>query len=166
MAQVKLELLNGPLECGLRTLSILAELYPKSADLNELVMLDYMLVHSGDVPNGPPSLHPPSPLRSGEVAIRRRIIQEGLVLFQSRHLIVQTLTERGFEYMADDLAPAFLDVLQSPYQTGVRDRARWVVGVGRDLGWTEFARVFDDSLVRWRAEFAVLAGDELTTGEL
>jgi len=153
------------LDCGLRTLSILSELYPRSADINELVMLDYMLIHSGDVLNGPPSLHPPSPLRSGEVAIRRQVIQEGLVLFQSRHLIVRTLTGRGFEYMADDLAPAFLDVLRSPYQQGVRERARWVAGIGRDLGWTELAKVFDDSLVRWRAEFAVLAGDELTMGE-
>jgi hypothetical protein len=63
--------LNGAVEVGLRTLTVLASIHPSLADMNELVAYDYLLIHSGDTPDGPPSLHPPSPLRAGEVAVTR-----------------------------------------------------------------------------------------------
>ena len=57
---------NSPVELGLRALMLLAESHPKPLDIQRLVILDYLLVHSGDLEGGPESLHPPSPLRAGE----------------------------------------------------------------------------------------------------
>ena len=74
---------NSPLETGVRTLALLVAAYPRSRDLHRLVQYDYLTVHSADAA-GPPSLHPPLPLRSGELLVRRGIIERGLLLMMSR----------------------------------------------------------------------------------
>ena len=68
---VPVSLFNSPLECGLRAVVLLVECSPQELDIQRLVNYDYLLVHSGDI-NGPPSLHPDSPLRSGELLVKRR----------------------------------------------------------------------------------------------
>ena len=78
---------NTPIESGLRSLIILAEGAPWFYDLQRLVYYDYLLVHSGDVLNGPQSLHPSLPHRSGEILVRRMIVESGLNLMFSKKLI-------------------------------------------------------------------------------
>ena len=80
---------NSALETGVRTLAILIACYPTAHDLGRLVQYDYLTVHSGDA-NGPPSLHPPLPLRSGELLVRRGLIESGLRLMMSRSLVRTT----------------------------------------------------------------------------
>ena len=48
-------LFNTPLECGLRLLFLLNACYPKRGDLQRLISYDYLMVHSGDVGDGPAS---------------------------------------------------------------------------------------------------------------
>jgi len=155
----EVRLFNGPVEVGLRALVLLVEASPDQLDLQRLVTMDYFLVHSGDVVGGPQSLHPPSPLRAGEVAVRRGLIEQGLQLYRARGLVVQHLSEKGIRYMADDSAAAFLDALSSTYATRLRERAEWILHNLGMLGEHELTRVLNDSLGRWRAEFAVLATD-------
>lgn len=54
---------NGPLEAGIRAVSILGAAYPQTYDLQRLVALDYLLVHTGDI-DGPDNLHPPTPMHT------------------------------------------------------------------------------------------------------
>lgn len=49
---------NSPVESGLRALVLLYSLFPTSASLQRLVVFDYLLIHSDDVPDGPEGLHP------------------------------------------------------------------------------------------------------------
>lgn len=150
-------LFNGPVEVGLRSLVLLIEAFPKDLDLQRLVTLDYFSVHSADVTDGPPSLHPPSPLRAGEVAVRRELIEEGLRLYRARGLVSQRLSREGIHYVADDSAAAFVDALTSTYVARLRERAKWIF---QSLGFLDedtLATVLNDSLGRWRTEFAVLA---------
>jgi len=70
---------NSPLETGVRSLAILVAAYPASFDLQRLVEMDYLVVHSGDA-GGPKSLHAPLPLRAGELLVRRGLIEKGLLL--------------------------------------------------------------------------------------
>lgn len=149
-------LFNGPVEVGLRTLVLLVEVFPKALDLQKLVTFDYFLVHSGDVDGGPASLHPPSPLRSGEVAVRRGLIEQGLQLYRSRGLILQQPSPDGFAYLADDSAASFLDALTSTYVTSLRACAEWIVESFYQLDVRDLSRILDDSMGRWRSEFAVL----------
>lgn len=69
----------GPVEIGMRAAMVLANAYPDRLDLNRLVILDYIVVHSGDIPDGPPSLHPPTPLRAGEVSVRRGLLETAFI---------------------------------------------------------------------------------------
>ena len=153
-------LLNGPIEGGLRALVLLLEAYPKKLDIQILVALDYMMIHSGDVDGGPQSLHPPGPLRAGEIAVRRKILEEGLRLYQARGLIAQVYSEQGLQYFAEDFAAAFLDSLTTNYVKQLRNRAKWVWGRLGHLCEREIDSILTDSLGRWREEFLALAIEE------
>ena len=80
---------NGPLEAGIRAVALLGAAYPKAFDLQRLTALDYLLVRTNDLDGGPESLHPPTPLRSPDAEVRRRIVHQGLVLMMSRDLVEQ-----------------------------------------------------------------------------
>ncbi|MGB6750174.1 MAG: ABC-three component system middle component 2 [Xanthobacteraceae bacterium] len=60
---------NTPLETGIRLLILLGAAYPQSLSLDRLVMLDHVLVHTGDF-DGPASVHPASPYRVAEPYVR------------------------------------------------------------------------------------------------
>lgn len=157
-----LSVLNGPVEAGLRALVLLVEASPQPLDLQQLVTLDYFLVYSGDVDGGPESLHPPSPLRSGEVTVRRELLDKGLSLYQLRGLVGQAPTATGFAYSAESGAGAFLDALRSAYVERLRERAEWVIEGFALLEYGDLYQTLETSLSKWRKEFvAVLpAGDD------
>ncbi len=143
---------NSALETGVRTLAVLVSSYPNTHDLGRLVQYDYLTVHSADA-GGPPSLHPPLPLRSGELLVRRRLIEAGLRLMMSRSLIRRELHIEGFYYAAEDAAGAFLDSLRSPYIAQLRDRADWVASAFDDLGLDELNAVTKHLFDAWTTEF-------------
>ncbi len=147
---------NGPVEVGLRSLVLLLEVFPDTLDLQRLVALDYLLIHSGDFNQGPRSLHPPSPMRAGEVAVRRGLIDDGLHLYRSRGLIEQVPTDSGFEYSAAENAAPFLDALASSYVASLRERGTWIFETFGRLPFEDLQKVLDEALGRWRTEFAVL----------
>jgi hypothetical protein len=116
---------NSPLETGIRALTILTAVFPQSLDLQYLVFFDYLTVHSGDV-EGPESLHAPLPLRSGELTVRRKLIERGLFLMMSRGLVQHLSASNGFQYTVTDTAGAFLSMLSSRYISKLKERAEWV----------------------------------------
>ena len=155
-------LFNGPLEVGLRSLLLLLEAHPRPIDLQRLVILDYLLVHSGDLPGGPPSLHPPSPLRAGEVSIRRELVQQGLHLLTSKGLVGRRVNDTGIHYVAEDLSPTLVDAFTSPYVHALRDRARWAVETAGAISDEAANALLDATIGRWRTEFvAMLVEDEI-----
>lgn len=117
---------NSPVETGLRMLVLLEAADPAICDLGRLVVYDYLLVHSDDVPDGPKSLHPRTPHRSGEMLVRRQMIMNGLLLMVSRELATVTYGEQGIGYKSTELTGPFLDHLKSGYARELRQRARWV----------------------------------------
>jgi hypothetical protein len=145
---------NSPIETGMRALILLAASYPVQLDLQRLLEYDYMMVHTGDV-DGPPSIHPALPLRSGELLVRRQLIERGVMLMISRGLVSRHATSNGFMYQAEDDAGPFLDVLDAEYLNDLKDRAEWVVDRFRDMTDQEIrfmlTRVYD----QWSREFQV-----------
>lgn len=143
---------NSALETGVRTLAILIACYPKAHDLSRLVQYDYLTVHSADA-DGPPSLHPPLPLRSGELLVRRGLIESGLRLMMSRSLVRRELHIQGFLYSADDSAASFLDNVKSPYILALRDRAEWVAATFDALSADDLASIVRRLFESWTIEF-------------
>lgn len=156
----KLTLYNGPVEIGMRTAMILANIYPERIDLNRLVILDFIVVHSGDIPDGPPSLHPATPLRAGEIAVRRGLLENGLHLLAMKGLVVRHFDESGITYSAQSEIIEFLDALSSVYALSVRDRADWAVHRLNRLTDPQIQKLFEESIGRWKTEFIVEDGLE------
>src|SRR5713101_6220152 len=118
---------NGPVEFGLRALAILNDAYPDAYSLQKLTVFDYFIVHSDDLPGGPAGLHPKTPHRSGELLVRRRMLEGGLLLYQSRALVERVFTSEGVFYRATERSAAFLDVLDTQYAIELRERAIWLI---------------------------------------
>jgi hypothetical protein len=143
---------NSPIETGIRALILLAESYPQQLDLQRILEFDYIMVHTGDV-DGPPSIHPAVPLRSGELLVRRQLIERGLLLMISRGLVRRHAAPNGFTYQAEDDAGPFLDALIAEYLDELKDRAMWVVDRFSDMNDHDIrvmlSRVYD----QWSREF-------------
>lgn len=143
---------NSPIETGVRALILLAESYPDQLDLQRLLEFDYILVHTNDV-DGPPSIHPALPLRSGELLVRRQLIERGLMLMMSRGLINRHATQNGFMYQADDSAGPFLDALTAEYLDDLKDRAIWVIDRFSEMSDHDIRVMLSKVYDQWSREF-------------
>lgn len=144
---------NLPIEVGLRSLFILAEVFPVFCDLQRLVYYDYLLVYSGDVKNGPPSLHPQIPHRGGGWLVRRQLVESGLNLMLSKELIQKRFDRNGVTYGATDLTKPFLNYLTSEYAQAMKNSAKWVAQEFRSYKDQELSIFMRQNLGRWGAEF-------------
>jgi len=145
---------NSPIETGVRALILLAESYPNQLDLQRILEFDYIMVHTGDV-DGPPSIHPALPLRSGELLVRRQLIERGLMLMISRGLIGRSATPNGFMYRAEDAAGPFLDGLTAEYLDDLKDRAVWVVERLSGMSDHDIRVMLSQVYDQWSREFQV-----------
>lgn len=153
------DLLNSPLEVGVRVVAMLNALYPARADLARIVLLDHVVLHSGDF-EGDNSLHPATPGRVGELGIKRELVRKGIHLMGARGLIVRDATPAGISYGASEDARPFLDAIDAIYLTRLRARCSWAA--------IEFGLVSDDAIRvrlsdafgRWAEEFEHLDQQE------
>jgi len=143
---------NGPLEAGMRAVALLGAAYPRAFDLQRLLGFDFLLVHTGDI-GGPESLHPPAPLRASQLLVRRKLVEQALLLMMTRHLIEREATHQGISYRAGENAAPFLDALESPYLKTLKDRAKWLVGALGDRSNDEFRAVMRRFFDVWVEEF-------------
>lgn len=151
--------LNGPLETAVRVLTLLAEAYPDSLDLNQLVLLDHGLLHSEDL-GGPASLHPPVPIRSSELGVKRHQLTLGLEVLTRVGLAEMGAVAGGVHFVAADGAHPFLSLLETPYARALAERARWAVGRFGGLSDGELRTAIRDVSGRWAEEFESFAGEE------
>ncbi|WP_085720845.1 ABC-three component system middle component 2 [Pseudomonas sp. B22(2017)] len=144
---------NGPLETGVRSLAILTAAFPMAMDLQRLVEMDYLVVHSEDA-KGPSSLHAPLPLRAGELLVRRGLIESGLKLMVRRGLLSRIASYDGFSYIATDSAQPFVSSLTSNYSIKLLDRAKWAYETYGSTPTEEVLKV-THRIFKWTSEFQV-----------
>lgn len=143
---------NGPLEAGVRAVAVLAAVHPHAFDLQRLIAFDYLLVHTGDI-GGPDSLHPPVPLHSAELLVRRKLVEQALLLMMTRDLVRREASADGIRYRAGENAVPFLQALQSDYLAALKDRADWLVGEFGAASERDFRAVMRRFFDRWVEEF-------------
>lgn len=144
---------NTPLECGLRSACLLLAAFPKSCDLQRLVQYDYLVVHSGDVDGGPPSIHPATPNRSGELLVRRSLVEQGLEFMVERRVVERSFSPRGFMYSAGEYAAVFFDAVKAHYIVQLRHRADWVVQQFQQMSDEDLSAYMQARWLHWGAEF-------------
>lgn len=136
-------------------MAILVAAHPAPFDLERLVEMDYLVVHSGDA-NGPESLHAALPMRAGELLVRRGLIEKGLLLMASRNLVQRIPAEDGFNYVAGDAAAPFLASLTSTYSQRLKDRAQWVVERFADMATSEIRQITHRLFENWSSQFQAI----------
>lgn len=146
---------NSALETGVRSVAILVAAFPAAYDVQRLVEMDYLVVHSGDA-GGPSSLHAPLPLRAGELLVRRSLIESGLRLMISRSLVRRLATPEGISYVAGDSASPYLAALSSEYISVLRMRADWAVDRFRDVPTDEIRQITHRFFERWSSQFQLV----------
>jgi hypothetical protein len=145
-------LFNSPLETGVRAVIVLDAAFPRSFDLAHLTWFDHLVVHTGDI-GGPPSLHPDIPQRTGELLVRRRLVEEGLNLMRRVHLVDAHVTERGILYQAREESSAFTDSLRSDYARELKARASWLTDYLSRVSDEDIADLIAQRIDRWAVEF-------------
>lgn len=146
---------NSSLETGVRSLAILVAAFPISFDLQRLIEMDYLVVHSGDA-GGPKSLHAPLPLRVGELLVRRGLIENGLNLMISRGLIERISTNDGFLYIAGENAAPFIQSLTANYTLQLKERAQWVVEQFQSTSTNEIKNITNTLFQQWSSQFQTI----------
>jgi hypothetical protein len=143
---------NGPLEAGVRAVAVLCAAHPQSFDLQRLIAFDYLLVHTGDI-GGPESLHPPVPLQSAELLVRRKLVEQALLLMMTRDLVRREARPDGIRYTAGENAVLYLQALRSQYLVALKERAEWLVKALGKCTEAEFRAVMHRFFDRWVEEF-------------
>ncbi|MFI2077158.1 ABC-three component system middle component 2 [Streptomyces triculaminicus] len=143
--------LNSPLEVGVRALVLLATSFPRPLDLAQLVYLDYAMLHSGEM-DGPPSVHPSLPAGPGELAMKRQLLEQGLVVLMRAGLADVQADDSGLMYRASEEGPGFLDLLEAPYVGALRERAQWALAFHHRVPADSRAAT-DDITQRWMETF-------------
>ncbi|WP_426944571.1 ABC-three component system middle component 2 [Pseudomonas oryzihabitans] len=154
---------NSPLEAGMRAVAILGAAYPQAYDLQRLVAFDYLLVHTSDI-GGPGDLHPPTPMHSAELLVRRKLVEQALLLMMTRDLVDREVGYDGIKYVAGENAVTFLSSLSSRYLLSLKERASWLIDVYGDFTDEAFKKVMRGLFDKWVEEFQQfersLGGDE------
>ncbi|GAB3930448.1 hypothetical protein GCM10029976_032330 [Kribbella albertanoniae] len=145
--------LNSSLEVGVRVLMILTAAYPERLDLNRLVLLDHGVLHSADL-GGPSSLHPPLPIRSGELGARRAMVEAGLHVMVRRALVEMRAGSSGIEFLASEDAYSFVSALASTYAVTLNQRVVWVLDRFPDLTEDVLRAEMRSIFSSWSEEFA------------
>jgi len=146
---------NSALEAALRAIVILAAVYPRKLDLQQLVTFDHLIVHTEDV-DGPESLHPQLPLRNAEILVRRRIVEHGLFLLISKKLAERVTDNNGIYYEASDYATPFLSALESDYTSKLKERAFWLDNTMLQLNERTLQSRIEKVFGKWTQEFQTI----------
>lgn len=145
-------LFNSALETGVRALVLLNAAFPRVFDLAELTWLDHLVVHTADV-GGPKSLHPDLPQRTGELLVRRRVVEEGIQLMRRLHMINSVASDNGIAYQASDDASALVETMHTPYALELKVRAEWLAAKLEKLTSEQLADLIARKIGQWAVEF-------------
>jgi hypothetical protein len=149
----KLKVFNSPLEIALRILLILQMGDKKTMSLDRLIIYDYLILNSGDIPNAPQSLHPSLPNRSSQLLIKRELIQKALLILASKELIIVKYTKQGIHYKSSKLAQPFISYFETPYFDKLKDRIQWVLANFNRKTDKGLDKIVSANLDKWGSEF-------------
>lgn len=130
----------------------------------EVTWFDHLVVHTGDFDGQdvPESLHPDLPNRTGELLVRRQLVERSLRMMQKMHLVDVFETEAGIEFCASEEAPSYVEILQAPYSLALKDRARWMAERFAQQDNDEIREFIEATIGRWTMEFTT---DDKSSGQ-
>lgn len=152
VAERQLSPFNGPVETGMRAVICLHASFPNELDIQRLTALEYLVVRTSLL-NGPPDLHPSTPIMTPVTQVRRKAVYAGLDLMMSRELIERTINDKGIYYRAGEYSSFFVEALTTSYAQQMLHRARWMAEFFTGYDDEDFESLMSDLLDDWVAEF-------------
>lgn len=144
---------NTSFDIGLRALFLITEA-KKPIDLQSLVYLDYFLVHSGDIKDGPESLQPSNTFRAGEILIKRNLMKDGLYIMHLKQLLDILPQEKGIYYAKNKLGCTFVKkYFKSAYSDELLLRAKWVNKKFGRFDEDKLKHYVKANITKWGLEF-------------
>lgn len=144
--------INSPIETGVRSLIVLTSVFPGALDLSRLVLMDYCLLHSGDL-GGPRSVLPAVPARNGEMGVKRSIVEHGTQVMVRARMVDVLATSAGISYRASEGAMPFLQLLKSPHVAALTTVSHWVAEELGDLDEVQIRQRMRSVVMQWSEEF-------------
>ena len=149
----KINLFNNEIEMGLRILVILKCIYPKSLDVEMINYYDYFSLHAKDV-GGEESLHADVPNRSGELSVKRGLIQNSLDMLMLKGLVEHSYTQSGIEYIASEEVAPFIDNLEASYTQDLIKSVTWVCNHFNNMNTKEIRAFVLNNKHKWGSEIS------------
>ena len=149
----KIKVFNSPLEIALRVLLILHLNGKKSLSMERLIIYDYLIIHSGDLPDAPKSLHPSLPNRSSQLLIKRELMQKALLILSSKELISIKYEKSGIQYAQSKLAEPFISYFDSVYFNKLKESTKWVTETFNKKTDKGLDKIINVNIDKWGSEF-------------
>lgn len=143
---------NSPMEFGLRSLFIMYASKEQFFDLQRLIFLDYLAVHSDDVDGGPLGLHAKVPYRSTEIFVKRAFIEKGLMDLVRRELLNVVFNNTGVNYQISDLGVHFVNLFQSEYANQLIKVCHWLSERFANYSTLDLELFINKNLKAWGGE--------------
>jgi hypothetical protein len=118
-------LFNTSFEVGARLL-VIFNIIERGLSLEHVIHLDYILVHSGDFPDAPFSIHANVPYRKGELLVKREVISKALDLLVVKGLIAKEYSQDGILFRRNEVTGSFLSYFHSEYFRELVGVAKWM----------------------------------------
>jgi hypothetical protein len=157
----KINIFNSPEEVGTRILFILS-LCSKKMSSQRIMYYDYFVLHLADIDNTYISLHPDNPNHSSEIAVRRNIVNKGLVLMTSKGLLDIKYTKNGIYYQKNNLTEHFINLFSNGYVEHLKKNITVVIEKFSTYSDAQIYRYINKSIGTWTGEFEkeYVSGDE------
>lgn len=144
---------NTPLELGIRCLVLLSTFHYSPHSLQNLINLDYLLLHLNDLDSSLESLHPSIPYRSSEIALKRKVMQLGLQLVLSRGLIEKKFSKQGIIYIHTKLGEQFIYFLKNDYHLKLLESSKILSQKLKGKSEIQIENFIKKNISRWGSEF-------------
>jgi len=149
----KIRVFNNEIEMGLRVLVILKCIYPKSLDIEMINYYDYFSLHSKDI-GGEESLHADVPNRSGELFVKRGLIERSLKMLLLRGLVKYDYhknRKNGFEYVVTENGASLIDNLNESYTQNLISHVTWVSHHFKDKSYRDIKLFVAQNEKKWNS---------------
>ena len=136
-------LLGSPIEIGLR-ISIIMDAYnPRFLSPNELLFLDYILIHCSEFYNDFVSDYPSNNFRTSDITERKANLRKALLIYMQKGIIIAKLTPNGTVYRTGGKYPAFIKSLDNEF-------VNQLLRIAQKIFLEEQGKTLNDLYIMWR----------------
>jgi hypothetical protein len=149
----KNNIFNSKVDVGLRLLFLLSEIN-KPLDLQSIIYLDYLMLHSGEISSAPESMHTTTKIGSGEILVKRDVTKSALIMMHQNQLIDVKFLDSGVYYSPNKLTKVFIKKsFISDYSTELKVRAKWIKKKFYKYDEEKLKDYIDKNVSKWDVEF-------------